>query len=109
MSDIRERSIAECPNCWGFITPAMIVGKVRDISGTVSVPVECADCETRMNLGFARWQWDRVVDHIRFAESRRKSRIGRKVAEFRKVDLSVVETVEDIVPFWDVPFGEGRS
>lgn len=97
----RDGSIAQCPNCETFITTRDLVGRVKNVSGRILVPVECSECHVPLNLNYTVAQWDRVRDHVSSVAKKRSDEIGRAVAAFRRVDLAVVDTVGDILPFWE--------
>lgn len=100
----RDRLLSECPQCEGPIGLNNVTGRPKQIGQRVDVYVECHDCGKPFVLKFTAPQWAIVVDHLDNADRREAERIGRKVAEFRRVDLAIVDCVEDIAPFWVAPF-----
>lgn len=98
--NVREQSIAECPTCSSLITTAHLTGRVKSMAGAVMVPVECRTCGLALSLRYTPHQWGVITDHVRRQATEERERIGRTVAEFRRVDLAVVDSVEDILPFW---------
>ena len=97
----RDGSIAQCPNCETWITTRDLTGRVKNVSGRVMVPVECSECHVPLNLNYTALQWDRVREHVGAVARKERERIGRIVEAFRRVDLEVVDSVGDILPFWE--------
>lgn len=99
------QQIARCPRCSESITLDDRLGAVR-VGNYVQVSVACPSCKRAGSIKVPTNEWG---DWLTKAKSEEKEtdvhavdrRIGREVAFFRDSDLKHVETLDDLLLWWD--------